>query len=112
MDFFGIGPMEIFLILIIGLLIFGPGKLPQIGRDLGKAFRSFKKAATDISVEMSKELEEEKKALGSFKKATTDISAEMSKELKEEKATKEPKPEQTEAQKSNANIVSKPEAGE
>ena len=65
MDFFGIGPMEILLILIIGLLIFGPGKLPQIGRDVGKALRSFKKAATDLSAEMNKELEEEKKEIDS-----------------------------------------------
>lgn len=112
MDFFGIGPLEIILILIIGLLIFGPGKLPQIGRDLGKAFRSFKKAATDISVEMSKELEEEKEALSSLKKASTDISAEISKELEEEKATKEPNLRQTETQKSDADKISKPEVGE
>lgn len=65
MDFFGIGPMEILLILIIGLLIFGPAKLPQIGRDLGKALRSFKKAATDLSAEVNKELEEEKKEIAS-----------------------------------------------
>ncbi len=112
MDFFGIGPMEIILILIIGLLIFGPGKLPQIGRDLGKALRSFKKAATDISVEMSKELEGEKETLRSLEKATKDISAEVSKELEEVKATKEPKSEQTETQKSKVDMVSKPKAGD
>ena len=65
MDFFGIGPMEIILILVIGLLIFGPDKLPQIGRDLGRTLRSFKKATTDLSAEMSKELEEEKKEIDS-----------------------------------------------
>jgi TatA/E family protein of Tat protein translocase len=65
MDFLGIGPMEILLILIIGLLIFGPEKLPQIGRDLGKTLRSFKKATTDISAEVSRELEKEKKEINS-----------------------------------------------
>jgi TatA/E family protein of Tat protein translocase len=65
MDFFGIGPMEIILILVIGLLIFGPDKLPQIGRDLGRTLRSFKKATTDLSAEMSKEMEEEKKEINS-----------------------------------------------
>jgi TatA/E family protein of Tat protein translocase len=65
MDFFGIGPMEILLILIVGLLIFGPGKMPQIARDLGKALRSFKKATTDLSAEVSRELEEEKKEINS-----------------------------------------------
>jgi TatA/E family protein of Tat protein translocase len=112
MDFFGIGPMEIILILILGLLVFGPNKLPQIGRDLGRAFRSFKKAATDMSVEMSKELESEKEALGSFKKATSDMSAEMTKELDGIKEAKEPKPKQTDTQKSEADMLSKPEAGD
>lgn len=65
MDFFGIGPMEILLILIIGLLIFGPGRIPQIARDMGKAIRSFKKATTDLSVEVSRELKEEKKGINS-----------------------------------------------
>jgi sec-independent protein translocase protein TatA len=57
--------MEILLILVIGLLIFGPDKLPQIGRDLGRTLRSFKKATTDLSAEMSKEMEEEKKEIDS-----------------------------------------------
>ena len=65
MDFFGIGPFEILLILIVGLLIFGPEKLPQIGRDLGRTIRSFKKATTDLSAEVSREMEEEKKEINS-----------------------------------------------
>lgn len=60
MDIFGLGPMEILLILIIGLLIFGPDKLPKIGRDLGKAFRAFRKASSDLTTEVTKELEAEK----------------------------------------------------
>jgi len=64
-DFFGIGPMEIILILVIALLIFGPEKLPRIGRDIGKTLRSFKKATTDLSAQVSKELEQEKKELNS-----------------------------------------------
>ena len=65
MDFFGIGPFEILLILIIGLLIFGPDKLPQIGRDLGRTIRSFKKATTNLSAEVSREMEKEKKEINS-----------------------------------------------
>lgn len=110
MDFFGIGPMEIILILIIGLLIFGPGKLPQIGRDLGRAFRSFKKAATDISVEISKELDEEKKDLDSLNKATSDVSVKMTKELDEIREGKDPHLKQTGNQESGTTeVVSKPE---
>ncbi|MDD4637974.1 MAG: twin-arginine translocase TatA/TatE family subunit [Bacteroidales bacterium] len=38
------GPWELGLILLIVLVIFGPGKLPKVGESLGKAMQSFKKA--------------------------------------------------------------------
>lgn len=38
------GPWELLLILVIVLVIFGPGKLPQVGQSLGKALQNFKKA--------------------------------------------------------------------
>ena len=37
----GIGGMEIFVILVVALIIFGPKKLPEMGRSLGKAIREF-----------------------------------------------------------------------
>lgn len=42
----GLGPMELIIILVIVLLIFGAGKLPQIGDALGKSIKNFKKAST------------------------------------------------------------------
>ena len=39
------GPMEIGLVLLIILIIFGVGKLPQVGEGLGKAIHSFRKAS-------------------------------------------------------------------
>jgi len=41
---FGLGWMELVIILIIVLIIFGAGKLPEIGSGLGKGIRNFKKA--------------------------------------------------------------------
>lgn len=38
------GPWELVLILVIVLIIVGPGKLPQVGESLGKAIQSFRKA--------------------------------------------------------------------
>ncbi len=41
---FGIGMPEFLVILVIALIIFGPGKLPDIGNSIGKTIRGFKKA--------------------------------------------------------------------
>ena len=58
MEFFGMGAMEILLILIVGFIVFGPGKLPQLARDLGKGLRTFKKAASDLTAEVTREFQE------------------------------------------------------
>ncbi|HQL90116.1 MAG TPA: twin-arginine translocase TatA/TatE family subunit [Syntrophales bacterium] len=41
---FGIGVPEMMVILIVALVVFGPGKIPDLGSSLGKAIRDFKKA--------------------------------------------------------------------
>ena len=51
-------PMHLILILAIVLIIFGPGKLPEIGEGLGKSIRGFKKAMSDKD-----EPSDEKKAI-------------------------------------------------
>jgi len=50
MPFIGnIGAPELIIILIIALVILGPGKLPDVAQSLGKSVREFRKAATDFS---------------------------------------------------------------
>ena len=44
---FGLGIQELLIILVIVMVIFGAGRLPDIGRDLGKAIKGFKKAVTE-----------------------------------------------------------------
>jgi sec-independent protein translocase protein TatA len=44
-----IGPGELILILIIALVVLGPGKLPDVAQSLGRSVREFRKAATDVS---------------------------------------------------------------
>ena len=56
-------PMHLLLILFIVLIIFGPGRLPELGEGLGKSIRSFKKAFSEKDDEQkSIEQKEEKKA--------------------------------------------------
>ena len=42
------GPMELILLLVIVLIIFGPGKLPDIGNAVGKGIREFRKASSEL----------------------------------------------------------------
>jgi TatA/E family protein of Tat protein translocase len=51
----GIGPGELIIILIIALIVVGPGKLPDVGASLGKSIREFRKAATDVKESTSLE---------------------------------------------------------
>jgi TatA/E family protein of Tat protein translocase len=46
---FNIGAPELIIILIIALIVLGPGKLPDVAQSLGRSVREFRKAATDIS---------------------------------------------------------------
>ena len=43
---FGVGPVEIIIVLVIVLLIFGPKRLPDLGRSLGSGMREFKESVT------------------------------------------------------------------
>jgi len=52
MNFAGIGPAELLLILIIALLIFGPAKLPEIARDLGNTIRRWGQALEEITADL------------------------------------------------------------
>ncbi len=53
--FGSLGFSEVMMILIIGLIIFGPKKLPEIGRSLGNAIREFRRASNDIMNTLSLE---------------------------------------------------------
>ncbi|HUZ83630.1 MAG TPA: twin-arginine translocase TatA/TatE family subunit [Gaiellales bacterium] len=43
-----ITPLHLLIVLIVALLVLGPGKLPEVGAALGKTIREFRKAATDV----------------------------------------------------------------
>jgi TatA/E family protein of Tat protein translocase len=64
MNFLGMGPMELGVILVLALIIFGPGKLPEIAGQVGKVVRDFRRTTAELSSEfnrtLSLELEERK----------------------------------------------------
>ena len=85
MNIFGIGLPEMALIMVVALLIFGPKKLPEIGRSLGKTIRSFQDASKEFetefkreaqkieeSVKMNAELEASQEDKAEFVKSTND----------------------------------------
>jgi len=53
---FGLGAMEILIILILAFLLFGPKELPEIGRQVGKAVRGFKETADDLRQSVEPEI--------------------------------------------------------
>ena len=52
---FGFGHWELLIILVIALIIFGAGKLPEIGSGLGNAIRGFKKGVNEVESEIDEE---------------------------------------------------------
>ena len=66
MNFLGMGPMELMVILVLALIIFGPGKLPEIAGQVGKVVRDFRRTTAELSSEfnrtLSLEIEERKTA--------------------------------------------------
>lgn len=70
MNVFGIGLPEMGLIMMLALLVFGPKKLPEIGRSLGKTIRGFQEASKEFESEFKKEAERLEKTVSEPMKAT------------------------------------------
>ena len=54
--FGSIGGTELMVIMVIALLIFGPRKLPELGRSLGKGLSEFKRASNDLKRSLEEEI--------------------------------------------------------
>ncbi len=69
----GLGPMEVILILVLALVVFGPKRLPEMGKSIGKAIREFKSVGNEIQDEITK--------------VTDDIDIDPDKNIKPPKST-------------------------
>ncbi len=78
MEFFGMGFGEILLVVIIALIIFGPGKIPEVARTVGRTIRSLRKLTSDFTQTMNDELSiEEKKRLIRPKDESSDKAGDL-----------------------------------
>jgi sec-independent protein translocase protein TatA len=69
-NIFGIGLPEMAVIFVLALLIFGPKKLPEVGRSLGKAIRGFQEASKEFEAEFKREADQLEKVVKEPMKAT------------------------------------------
>jgi sec-independent protein translocase protein TatA len=56
---FNIGPPELIVILLLALLVFGPKRLPEIGRTIGRSLTEFRRASSDLRRELEVDLKDE-----------------------------------------------------
>ena len=82
MNIFGIGLPEMALITIVALLVFGPKKLPEIGRSVAKTLRSFQDASKEFENEFKKEAKkiEESVSMNAKLEAASDLTPSDSKD--------------------------------
>ncbi len=73
--FGSIGMPELVIILVIALIIFGPRKLPELGKSLGKSINEFKKASTELQNTLEKEIQIEEQKEKEDERAKTAAAA-------------------------------------
>src|SRR3977135_494700 len=59
MNILGMGPMEVLLIVILALIVFGPARLPEIMAQVGKAIGDFRRATSELSDEFNRTIQAE-----------------------------------------------------
>jgi sec-independent protein translocase protein TatA len=75
MNIFGIGLPEMAVIAAIGLLVFGPKRLPELGKTLGRTLRGFQSASQEFEKEFRSAIDSESAASGAAGQNGTAISA-------------------------------------
>jgi sec-independent protein translocase protein TatB len=90
MNFLGMGPLELMLIVVLALIVFGPAKLPEIMGQVGRAIGDFRRATSELSDEFNRtiqaELNETKATIEETKSALTDVRSAVDSTMSETRA--------------------------
>ena len=76
-----LGFPELILIFVIALLVFGPKKLPELGKSLGKGLREFKKATEDIKSNWDEHIKDVEKSVDEVKTTVSDATKDIDRDL-------------------------------
>jgi Tat protein translocase TatB subunit len=87
MDFLGIGPPEIILVLIIAIIVVGPKRLPEVAVHLARAIRRLRGYATDVTAQMRSEIDELTREYEQIRKELQEFRESTSKDI--DSATRE-----------------------
>ena len=73
--FGSIGMPELILIFVVALLVFGPKKLPELGKSLGRGLAEFKRASDDLKKTIEDEIEQGKREADAVKKQVAEVQS-------------------------------------
>jgi TatA/E family protein of Tat protein translocase len=90
MNFLGMGPLELVLIVVLALIVFGPAKLPEIMGQVGKAIGDFRRATSELSDEFNRtiqsELNETRQTIEETKSALSEVRSAVDTSVSETRA--------------------------
>ena len=72
--FGSLGMPELIVIFVIALIVFGPRKLPELGRSLGRSIAEFKKATHELQATLEEEIHDEERRLDVSKAAAPTVT--------------------------------------
>lgn len=77
MDFFGIGPLNLLIILAVALMVFGPDRLPEVAAKAGKLVRELREYASNVTDEFSGEFAEIQEQFGGIRDEARNFGEEV-----------------------------------
>ena len=104
-----LGFQELIVIFMIALLVFGPKKLPELGKSLGKGLREFKRATNELKATWDGQLKDAESELSSTTKDFRDIQKDLNKTMREADQADPPAPSSPESPESVSEPESPPE---